>query len=159
MALSGPESELIFGPSSQASLEPLWGRSFVLVATLIDGVPTDADGEELVLAIHPNDTFSATTGCRTLEGTLVAFGDQLITTEMSANGDCPTSLTDQDRHIIEVLGNGFSYEFDGGHLLVSSAGNKGLQYREGTLDVVVDAPEAVEGAVVEAPEAIEDDQG
>ena len=145
MALSGPGSEMIFSPSTPASLEPLWGRSFALVATLVDGAPTDVQGEEVILAFHPNDTFTATTGCRTVEGSLVAFGNELIATEMSATGDCPSSLSEQDGHIIEVLGDGFTYELDGGQLLLGSPGNIGLQYRDNSNDVVVDAPDVMEG--------------
>ncbi len=145
LALSGPASELIFRPVELVSLEPLWGRSFTLEATLLDGIETDAQGEEVILAIHPDDTFTATTGCRTLEGALVAFGNEFITTEMAATGECPASLAKQDGHIIEVLGDGFSFELDDAQLLISSAGNIGLHYRDNTLDAVVDAPEPVSG--------------
>lgn len=144
LALGGPSTELIFSRSEGLLIEELWGRSFALEATLSDGVPTSVLGEEVVLAIHPNNTLTATTGCRNYEGAFTVFGSEVIVTESSATGECAADLANQDAHIIEVLGDGFSVEFDGGQLLVSSAGNQGLHYRDTTSEGAGDAPDAVE---------------
>ena len=142
LALSGPASELIFAQVSGANIEELWGRSFVLEATLADEVPTPAAGEPAFFAINPDNSFLGSTGCRDLDGTFVVAGAEVVFTDFGASGECAASLAGQDGHVVTVLGDGFTYELESGQLLISSVGNQGLQYRETTGEAVVDAPGA-----------------
>ena len=158
LVLGGFSTELIFESASAVPIEELWGRSFVLEATLIDGVPTPAAGEELFLAISPNNTIDGFTGCRTFAGSFVPFGSEIVFNELRADGECPASLADQDGHILEVFEGGVSVEFDGGQLLLSSAGNVGLQYRDTTSDGIIDAADAVEDDADAPPDAVESDE-
>jgi len=145
LVLSGPASELIFASRDAAAVDVLYGRSFQLVATLSEGVPTPVAGNPAVFSINPDDTFLGSTGCRDLEGSFAVSGAEVFFTDFAAEGECPSSLADQDGHVVGVLGDGFTFEFDGGQLLITSPGNQGLQYLETTDGAVVDAPE------VEAP--------
>jgi hypothetical protein len=49
--------------------------------------------------------------------------------ELSAHGDCPVELRDQDAVVVRVLGDGFRVEVDHEILTLTSTGNEGLAYR------------------------------
>ncbi len=153
LALSGPATELIFSPSPEAPVESLVGRIWLLESTFSESQAVAAEGEPATLQLNADGSFTGSTGCRTLTGRYTVAGSQFLFNEMTADGDCPASLADQDSHVIEVLGDGFNVEADGDHLSMSSTGDIGLQYRAVTedelegltgTDVVSDA-EAVEG--------------
>ncbi len=153
LALSGPATELIFSPSPDAPLESIVARTWVLESTVSEEQATAAEGEAATLTLSSDGTFVGSTGCRNLTGRYTVSGSGILFNEMAADGECPASLADQDGHVIEVLGDGFTAEADGDQLLISSAGDIGLQYRAATdadlagdtgTDVVGDA-EALEG--------------
>jgi heat shock protein HslJ len=69
------------------------------------------------------------TGCRTLDGNYTVSGAELVMTEMSAHGECPAELEEQDNHVVTVLGDGFRVVIEGEALSLTGAGEQGLTYR------------------------------
>jgi hypothetical protein len=49
--------------------------------------------------------------------------------ELSAHGECPVELRDQDAAVVRVLDDGFRVEVDDEILTVTSTGSEGLAYR------------------------------
>lgn len=134
LALSGMATELIFAPTEAAPLDTLAGRLWLLEALVTDGEETAVAGDPATLSIDADGSFTGTTGCRGLSGRYSVSGNGLFFNEMAADGDCPTSLFDQDSQIIAVLEGGFVPIVDGDTLTVTSAGNEGLRYRAITED-------------------------
>jgi len=98
--------------------------------TLIDGeIVIQARGEATLL-LSLDGTFTGSTGCRGLSGTYVITGDELQFPEMTAEGECPTELADQDSFVISVL-EGSRVEIEGERLSLLSTGGEGLQYSLG----------------------------
>jgi len=69
------------------------------------------------------------TGCRALNGRYTIAGVEVTMAELSAHGDCPVELRDQDAVVVRVLGDGFRVEVDHEILTLTSTGNEGLAYR------------------------------
>jgi hypothetical protein len=49
---------------------------------------------------------------------------------MSAEGECPEDLAQQDSHVVTVLGDGFRAVVDDRTLTLTSLGEQGLVYRD-----------------------------
>lgn len=134
LALSGPATELIFGPTSPAPLDALVGQLWVLEALIRGGEETTPQGAPATLLVQADGSFVGSTGCRGLSGRWVLVGNEVLFNEMGADGNCPTSLSDQDGRVVTVLGDGFVPAIEGDTLTVTSAGNESLRYRATTED-------------------------
>lgn len=129
LALSGPATELIFAPTEPAPTGEFVGQQWLLETLVTGGEEMPAEGEPATLLLVADGTFSGSTGCRGLSGRYVVSGNEVFFNEMAADGDCPTSLFDQDSLVVTVLGDGFVPTVDGGALTVTSAGEESLRYR------------------------------
>lgn len=134
LALSGPSTELIFGPNDPVATDELVGAVWLLEATTQDGVVTPARGEPATLRLEGDGTLVGGTGCRSLTGNYIVSGNEVLFTDFGADGDCPRSLFDQDSRVVTVLGDGFVPEVDGDILVLTSAGKETLRYRAITDD-------------------------
>lgn len=85
--------------------------------------------QQATLEFRADGTLSGSTGCRKLTGTYVVKGDEILATELAAEGRCPKDLADQDAHVVTVLGDGFTVAIEGDQLTLMSMGNLGLVYR------------------------------
>jgi len=65
------------------------------------------------LRLDSNGTLAGSTGCRTLTGSHVVVGGEILATGLGADGECSSALADQDGHIVSVLGDGFRADVDG----------------------------------------------
>ena len=126
---------MIFVRNAPAPLADLESTLWVLEALLQDDVATSVAGDPATLRLE-DGSLTGATGCRTLAGSYVVFGNEIILTDFGASGDCPTSLRDQDGSIVTVLGDGFVPTIDGDQLTLISEGNQGLRYRATTADAV-----------------------
>lgn len=134
LALSGPASELIFGPTELVAVDDLIGTLWLLETMITDGVATAVEGEPATLLLKEDGTVTGGTGCRSLSGSYTVFGSEILFPNFAADGDCPQSLRDQDGMVVGVLGDGFVPKVDGETLTLSSVGNEGLGYRAITED-------------------------
>ncbi len=129
LVLSGGETVLRFSRLPPVPMAELLGAAWLL-ESMIDGETTaPTEGEEATLELRADRTLSGLTGCRQLTGTYVVEGDEILATELAAEGRCPKDLADQDAHVVTVLGDGFTVAIEGDHLTLMSMGNLGLVYR------------------------------
>jgi heat shock protein HslJ len=131
LTLTGPGSELHFEllplvPTAELT-DTLWELESLIEGSGPDGVGSSAFPAGLTLSSDGSVTGS--TGCRRLEGKWVENGDEILFTELSAEGNCQDELERQDEHVVTVLGDGFTAEIDGRTLTLFSAGELGLVYR------------------------------
>lgn len=54
---------------------------------------------------------------------------EIVFPTMSAGGDCPERLREQDAHVVNVLGDGFQADVEGDLLTATDADGSGLVYR------------------------------
>jgi heat shock protein HslJ len=96
--------------------------------TLISGDAASSVQAEATLELRSDGTLSASTGCRDLVGRYVINGDQVVVTDLAAEGECPAELTSQDGHVVSVLEGEFTVEVDGNRMTLGASGNQGLGY-------------------------------
>jgi heat shock protein HslJ len=130
LTLSGDGVELLFVSLPPANIEDLTGSVWVLIR-LIDGDSvSNAAGDRATLELFTDGSMLGSTGCRSLHGSYTVDGAEVVMTEMSAEGDCPEALAEQDNHVVTVLGDGFRAVVEDRTLTITSAGEQGLVYRE-----------------------------
>ena len=128
LVLSAPGTVLRFEALPPVPTAELVGTVWVL-ETLIEGdAATSVSGEPATLKLGDDGTFSGSTGCRTLSGSYVVRGDEVVSTNLSAEGDCPSGLEAQDDHVVTVLGDGFTVSIDGDRLTLSAEGGLASVY-------------------------------
>lgn len=131
LVLTGPGTELRFVALAPVAAAELFGTTWVL-DTLIDGdTASTAGGERATLTLGEDGTIDGSTGCRTLTGSFVVTGDEIVATGLRADGECRPDLARQDDLVVSVLGDGFRADVDGDRLTLTSQGNDGLGYRAG----------------------------
>lgn len=131
LTLSGDGVELVFAglqvPGDSALVGTVWRLD-----SLLDGETassTVAGAEEATLELREDGTLTGGTGCRSLTGRYELRADEVLLTDLTADGECPGGLTAQDEHVVEVLGDGFTATVEGpGLVLASTTGGRGLVY-------------------------------
>ncbi len=131
LVLTGPDSVLRFRLLPPVPTAELVGQEWVLESLIEGDVVSSVGGEPATLLLGTDGSLTGSTGCRTLTGTYVLSGDQVNATRLAADGMCSPDLADQDGHVIEVIGDGFTAVIDGDRLQLSSIGEMGLVYRAG----------------------------
>ncbi len=140
LVISGDGVQLRFRRLSPVPKGDIVGIHWVLETLLRGDVATAAAGQSAVLELDHEGTFYGSTGCRSLSGTWLVHGDEIVFPTMGAKGDCPSGLRDQDDHVVGVLGDGFQADVEGDKLTVTDADGSGLVY--GRVQPV--APEAAD---------------
>ncbi len=129
LVVTGDGVELRFRPLSRVPEADVVATRWVLETLLRGDVATSPAGEPAVLHLSGEGTFRGSTGCRGLSGTWRIHGDEIVFPTMSADGDCPEGLREQDDHVVAVLADGFQAEVDADRLTVTDADGSGLVYR------------------------------
>lgn len=128
LTLSGSGIELSLEPVVPVPTASLIGTTWVL-DTLIEGATVStAAGDPAILLLAEDGTLSASTGCRTLVGTWLERGGVVIVPTLSAEGECPADLWEQDSQVVSVVGDEFRAAVDGDRLTLTSMGGDGLGY-------------------------------
>lgn len=133
LVFTGPQTELRFTAVPPVPTSDLVGTTWTL-ETLVTGEVASSvrseTGDPPTLLLAADGTLTATTGCRDVHGRYEVTGAEVVAVEMTADGDCPPDLAEQDDHVVAVLGDGFraTVEQD---VLTLSDGDKGLVYRAG----------------------------
>jgi heat shock protein HslJ len=132
LTLVGDGVELVFTAAEAVPTQALLGTTWRL-ESLLDGETassTVAGAEPATLELREDGTLAGSTGCRALTGRYEVVADEVLLTDLAADGECPAELAPQDAHVVEVLGDGFTVVVDGGSLAASSSrGGLGLVYR------------------------------
>lgn len=129
LTLSGHDASLRFTSLPPVPEADVVGRVWTLEAMLDEGESRPVRGDEATLELSADGTLSGSTGCRTLTGTWVVRGDEILATTLSAHGGCSKDLADQDGHVVGVIGDGFTVAVEGDRLTLTHKGNLGLVYR------------------------------
>jgi heat shock protein HslJ len=130
LVLAGPGVELRFERLPEPPTSDLQGVSWTLETLFVGDVAMPAAGEPAMLELRSDGTFSGSTGCRTFTGTWIERGNQIHATAMDMNEvDCAPGLSDQDGHVVSVIGDGFVPSIEGDTLTLLDPGSIGLVYR------------------------------
>ncbi len=134
LSLTGDRTELLFRrvppPPTAELVGTTWNLETLLQGTGGEATASSAAPAELILS--RDGTFTGSTGCRRLEGGWVENLNQILFTSMAARGECSDDVAAQDRHVVGVLGDGFTAEIEGQQLtIVNLRGGDGLVYRAG----------------------------
>jgi heat shock protein HslJ len=114
LVLSGSGAELRFDELPPVPTAELVSTVWEL-DTLIEGdAASSVLGDQATLELRGDGTLEGSTGCRTLTGTYVVSGDEVVATSLAADA---------------VIGDGFRAAIDGGRLTLTSEGDLGLGYR------------------------------
>lgn len=129
LVLTGAPADLVFAPVQPVPTSEFIGTSWVL-ETLIEGdTASSVAGDPATLLLAADGTLTASTGCRTLTGRWLANGGAIIVPELSADGECPDDLWEQDSLVVTVVGDEFRAAVEGDRLTLTSMGGDGLVYR------------------------------
>ncbi len=129
LTLTGTDVSLVYELLPPVPTADLVGTVWVLEGLVSGEAVSSVSGDRATLEMFSDGSLIGSTGCRTLTGSYEVFGASVSFTEFGADGECPSELSDQDDHVIGVLGDGFSVKIDDETMTVTSAGAAGLFYR------------------------------
>ena len=130
LALRGQAVDLRFDPLPQPPVAELVDTVWVLETMFVGDVASPPVGDPATLELRPDGTFRGSTGCRTFTGRWVEFGSQIQAPELRmGETECPTELSEQDSHVVSVIGDGFVPSIEGDLLTLLDPGGVGLVYR------------------------------
>lgn len=131
LLFTGPRAELRFTAVPPVPTHLLVGSTWTL-ETLVTGEVASsvqsATGDPPTLLLRADGGLAATTGCRELHGRYEVIGAEVVAVELTADGDCPPGLTEQDDHVTAVLGDGFRAAVEQDVLTLSDR-DRALVYR------------------------------
>jgi heat shock protein HslJ len=130
LTLTGEGVELSFIALPQVTIADLTGEVWVLESLIQGAIVSNAAGDRATLELYTDGSMLGSTGCRSLHGSYTVDGAEVVMTEMSAEGECPEDLREQDSHVVTVLGDGFRAIVEDRTLTLTSTGEQGLVYRE-----------------------------
>ncbi|MEA2651137.1 MAG: hypothetical protein QOI85_858 [Chloroflexota bacterium] len=126
----GEGVELRFASLPPPPTADLVGTTWVLDTVLVGDVAGSPVGEPANLELNADGTFSGSTGCRTFSGDWVEQGDQIMAPSFGMDQTtCPAEFSDQDNHVVSVIGDGFIPTIEGDLLTLMDPGGIGLVYR------------------------------
>ncbi|MCP3857439.1 MAG: META domain-containing protein [Actinomycetia bacterium] len=128
LVLSGTEPDLVLIPDEATSVDALIDETWLLIEYSDGGRSVGAAGTGAHLRLHADGTLEGGTGCRSLNGTWVENGAEILFPNFGAEGECSEELSRQDNQVTTVLGDGFRAELLGDKLFLTSAGNEVLFY-------------------------------
>ena len=135
LTLTGPDAELLFELVTPPPVAELTDTAWQLESLFVER-GSDASGSSAAapaeLLLKSDGTLSATTGCQDLEGEWSQRADEIVLPSLSSRNRCgpdaSPELRQQDSHVSDVLGDGFTFDLEGQTLTVFSMGGRGLQY-------------------------------
>jgi heat shock protein HslJ len=126
----GDGVELRFSALAPPPTADLVDTKWVLDTVLLGDVAAAPMGEPATLELSEDGTFTGSTGCRTFSGEWVEQGDQIEAPSWGMDQTtCPAELSDQDSHVVSVIGDGFIPTIEGDLLTLMDPGGIGLVYR------------------------------
>jgi heat shock protein HslJ len=126
--LTGPDVRLRFTRREPASLEGIEG-TWVLEAFGTGTAGTEPRGDRATLELSADGSLLASTGCRTLTARYRLSVDEVVATDLPAEGDCPEELLEQDSYVVSVFEGRFRAALDGDRLILTGLGDGQLVYR------------------------------
>jgi heat shock protein HslJ len=130
LVLSGPNVELRFTalapPPTAEVVDTVWRLETVFVGD----IASSTVGQPATLELRSDGTFSGSTGCRSFSGEWLERGEQIVAPSFAMDDtECPADLSQQDDHVVSVIGDGFVASEVGDLLTLTDPGGVGLVYR------------------------------
>jgi heat shock protein HslJ len=134
LSLRGPDVDLRFEfvppPPTADLVDTDWQLQSLLVGRGSDG--TASSTTPATLHLSSDGTLKGTTGCRAFTGTWQESQGGISLTRFGVEGSCAEGSSDQDDHILNVIGDGFTAKIDGQTLTIYALhGQMGLGYSAG----------------------------
>lgn len=130
LVLSGPDVELRFAALAPPPTAELVDTVWVLETLFVGDVASSTLGQPATLELHSDGTFIGSTGCRSFSGDWRERGEQIVAPSFAMDGpDCPADLSQQDGHVVSVIGDGFVASVVEDLLTLTDPGGVGLVYR------------------------------
>ncbi len=130
LVLRGPDVELRFDALAPPPTADLVDTTWILDTLFVGDVASSPMGDPATLALRSDGTFTGSTGCRTFSGEWLEQGEQIIAPSFGMDQtDCPAELSQQDGHVVTVIGDGFVPTIEGDLLTLVDPGGVGLVYR------------------------------
>lgn len=132
LVLAGPKTELLFQRVPPVPTADLTGTEWQLEGLIHGrgGGATVSSAHPATLTLQPDGRLTGSTGCRELTGRWEEQPSHINVPELTAGGRCSKELQQQDGHVVEVIGDGFTVEIEENTLRVKSLiGARGLLYR------------------------------
>lgn len=128
LTLSGVDTTLVFAVIPPIETAPLYDQRWVLESLILGDAVSSVQGDGFLL-ISSDGALSGSTGCRSLTGVFIVVADEILATELRADGNCPEGIEQQDSHVITVIGDGFTTFVEENRLTIMDPDGTGLQYR------------------------------
>ena len=135
LVLLGPGVELRYEPLAPPPTAELIDTTWILDSLVQGDAVASTIGEPAMLRLNADGSLEGSTGCRELTGRYVVRADEIVFTEFGAEGECAGGPADQDTHVVDVLGDGFTATVDGQQLTLTGKGGRGLIYGAAPPDV------------------------
>lgn len=130
LVLRGPQVELRFDALAPPPTADLVDTTWILDTLFVGDVASSPLGDPATLELRSDGTFSGSTGCRTFTGDWLEQGAQIIAPTWGMDQtECPAGLSQQDGHVVTVIGDGFIPTVEGDLLTLTDLGGVGLAYR------------------------------
>jgi heat shock protein HslJ len=130
LVLLGPGVELRFDRLPEPPTAALVDTAWVLDTLFVGDVASVPMGDPATLELRRDGTFVGSTGCRTFSGNWLEQGEQIVAPSFGMDqAECPAELSQQDSHVVSVIGDGFVPTVEGDLLTLTDPGGVGLVYR------------------------------
>jgi heat shock protein HslJ len=130
LVLRGPGVELRFEALPPPPTAELVDTTWVLDTVFVGDVAASPIGQRASLELSSDGTFTGSTGCRTFSGGWVKQGEQIIAPSWALDQtECSAEVSQQDAHVVSVIGDGFIPTIEGQLLTLTDPGGVGLVYR------------------------------
>ena len=132
LVLRGPALELRYERLPDPPTAELTDVAWNLETIFVGDIAAEPMGEPATLMLRSDGVIEGSTGCRTFTGQWIERGEQIHATTLAMDDRaCPRQLTEQDSHVVQVIGDGFVPTIEGDLLTLSDPGGVGLVYRAG----------------------------
>ncbi len=129
LRLAGDGVDFEFEALESIADSELLGTVWVLDGLVQGDAVSSVSGERATLEFFSDGSFIGSTGCRTLVGDYQTSGSEIIVTSLSADGECPQDLMEQDSRVVTAFEGPIRIEISGDQMTTWVAGDEGLVYR------------------------------
>jgi heat shock protein HslJ len=130
LVLRGAATELRFARLPEPPTAKLVDTRWTLETLFVGDVASPPMGEPAFIQLRSDGTVTGSTGCRSFSGEWIERGEQILATTLAMDDrECPAELTEQDGHVVGVIGDGFVPAIADGLLTLTDPGGVGLVYR------------------------------
>lgn len=129
LTLAGDGVSLVFERLAPPPTADIVGTTWVLDTLFTADAATSVMGDRATLRLDEDGSLTGSTGCRTFTGRWTEANGEIVFADYAMDQtECDPALSDQDGHVVGVLGDGFRATVDGQRLTLTAQRNQGLGY-------------------------------